>query len=820
MYKIVLAIYLFLTFISFNSFAADITQKFNPCNGTKYSYFGEDPQFSNTLTPGIPWPVWADLLNVHWSENEIKRGYLFDQESIKHTIKSVVKGNNAPPDYTGELNKYEYYKPSTSSTSEQIAAYESAAALYRSGQWAEAISQLNVIAADVGSPYRAAAAYTAARASINLGKYEDSVKRIFDLTTNPALNEFHLAAYHLIGTLAYQSAAPELIAARYAEIAHLLQAPASVVCRDAVAQNLLKEAKEDLFTFYLQTAFPNDRMRVNHRRRDVLDAIASGDAFFDLIRAIAAPTPYASDRGWLAVETSHDPKASGYGDETAIALALRDSKAITEHARQKWQETKNLLWGYALAQRTSDIADFPLMKEMLAQLLSQPNTPSVQYSIQAFRRHFIRHSVRILLTNGRIDDAIELLRKNWVASQSDSYPTSMCDWRCYFPMINSGQSMINSGDANATLNGGIRLLIERFDLDGARKWASEASNVLKYTMVDEGLRPLLANNIDELLDNKIPGNDQNVFSLKNRAISFPKTVADLFSRQKIISLSLNPKLTKSEFRALLASGWLRTYLLDGWKASLKLLPQMRIAYPELATDIDNIDRAWLNRTKRHLLTRLILRVPAFNLRPSWVRANLPADPFSGHPDNFSYRYGPNAEDIFSIDGYNPNDANWWCPIDEIQVKSDMAEYFFVNQLNQNSILFTDDFLPRRNYFFSKETKSSYYKSMVKLADKLIAWHPLLKDADLSELDRLSKVENGPKLLSEKTISWANGSNWFTRLFNLDNDLPETLHLAVRSTRYGCRLEGGHGSYSRAAYELLYKLYPQSDWAKKTPYWFD
>lgn len=42
-----------------------------------------------------------------------------------------------------------------------------------------------------------------------------------------------------------------------------------------------------------------------------------------------------------------------------------------------------------------------------------------------------------------------------------------------------------------------------------------------------------------------------------------------------------------------------------------------------------------------------------------------------------------------------------------------------------------------------------------LPDKILAWHPLLKDAgDLSEIQRLSAVTNGPKLLSNEVIAWA------------------------------------------------------------------
>jgi hypothetical protein len=50
-------------------------------------------------------------------------------------------------------------------------------------------------------------------------------------------------------------------------------------------------------------------------------------------------------------------------------------------------------------------------------------------------------------------------------------------------------------------------------------------------------------------------------------------------------------------------------------------------------------------------------------------------------------------------------------------------------------------------------------------------------------------------------------------------VPEALHIAVTSTRYGCT-DKDTGRWSKAAFQLLHKRYPKSEWAKKTPYWFN
>jgi hypothetical protein len=48
--------------------------------------------------------------------------------------------------------------------------------------------------------------------------------------------------------------------------------------------------------------------------------------------------------------------------------------------------------------------------------------------------------------------------------------------------------------------------------------------------------------------------------------------------------------------------------------------------------------------------------------------------------------------------------------------------------------------------------------------------------------------------------------------------PEILHLAVRSTRYGCK-DDSTGKYSKQAFDILHTRFKTSAWTKNTPYWF-
>lgn len=76
---------------------------------------------------------------------------------------------------------------------------------------------------------------------------------------------------------------------------------------------------------------------------------------------------------------------------------------------------------------------------------------------------------------------------------------------------------------------------------------------------------------------------------------------------------------------------------------------------------------------------------------------------------------------------------------------------------------------------------------------------------------LSALGAAPNYLSRQVIDWATKNPE-------DPRVPEALHLAVKTSRYGCT-DKQTGRWSKAAYDFLHRRYPKSDWAKQTPYWF-
>ena len=77
---------------------------------------------------------------------------------------------------------------------------------------------------------------------------------------------------------------------------------------------------------------------------------------------------------------------------------------------------------------------------------------------------------------------------------------------------------------------------------------------------------------------------------------------------------------------------------------------------------------------------------------------------------------------------------------------------------------------------------------------------------------LQALGTAPNFLCQTAIDW-------TEKNPNDPRSPEALHLAVRSTRYGCT-DKETGRWSKAAFDLLHRRYPNTKWANATKYWFN
>lgn len=745
----------------------------------------------------LPLDVMREYLDMKWPQRAIEAADPFPAREMIAAIAALK--DRTPP--KGELLSFEMYVPPGGPQPPYEYTYDEAAGHYRARNFAEAMPLFDAIVSDKRSPYRAAAAYSAARAALMRGRYEDGIGRLDRLIDDPQLVEFRAAALKLVGTLQYQHGSAPLIAARFAQIAYLVSASPQMVCRYPALVPVIAEARDDLAWLESQKS-PDPR----EATRDppisyVMDSLAPSMPYVDLLRVTGSPTPYDHDFGWADdlsfiappesrlrghIQRMRDRPNEGAYDSSPVSAR---AKELTAHARARWKATRNVLWAFALAGRSADVADVAIVREALASLATKPATPEQRLSNLFLRRHLTAQGARILLMAGHADQAIALLREQLTTIKHIK--------DIEFPGWYRG-SDTGRWSTSFVLNGGVRWLLQRRDLAGARKWAKDAAAVLDAdsNLFGLKLRPdvqlevLLAVSPAELVTATLAegrtsyGGGEALFA-----------VADLLPAKTLVNMSAEPRVARDIRRALLAAGWTRLHLLGRDDEARALLPRVRELFPELAGDIDDIANAWFSFTRDHAITRMLLRAPGFLPRSRW------------------FKPGRLQQGIFAIDGQNPSDGNWWCPLDLSLLKTEMLFEYYAHPLRTPS-------LHVGRYGSYTSLPQSNRAAAVAQADQLIAWHPLFKAMDNPELEALSRIESGPKLLSERAVAWASWSNWLTWVSGFDKHLPETLHLAVRSTRYGCRRNGPHGTYSRTAFEYLHDHYPSSEWTKKTPFWFD
>jgi hypothetical protein len=163
---------------------------------------------------------------------------------------------------------------------------------------------------------------------------------------------------------------------------------------------------------------------------------------------------------------------------------------------------------------------------------------------------------------------------------------------------------------------------------------------------------------------------------------------------------------------------------------------------------------------------------------------------------------PTREASFvSIDTFQHSDNNWWC-----RWETDRHDAMVERLLLEN-------FFPNSGALALDATGGFSLRAQLRT---MLNGSYVVRQQDLDEQEALSRIDCAPKMLSERVIAWARRPGWFAPR----NEIAEALALAVRTTRWGCQRDGGHGAYSRAAFELLHRRFRDTDAARRTRYWYD
>ena len=221
-------------------------------------------------------------------------------------------------------------------------------------------------------------------------------------------------------------------------------------------------------------------------------------------------------------------------------------------------------------------------------------------------------------------------------------------------------------------------------------------------------------------------------------------------------------------RELALAIWVRSVLLDDDATAWELIPVLQDLTPELKQDLDAYLGAKNHAARKFAAAFVILKFPG--MRPSMntgVGRLTPLNRIDNYPDN------------------------WWCSVSlEAKHNTTFGNFY------------------RTQYWISDPLRTLYPDGEVKFPEFLGKAQKL---AATSEWEQLGALGTAPSYLSQQGIAWA-------RRHPEDPRAPEALHLAVKSTRYGC-IDKETSTFSKHAFHLLHKRYPNSPWAAKTKYWY-
>lgn len=259
------------------------------------------------------------------------------------------------------------------------------------------------------------------------------------------------------------------------------------------------------------------------------------------------------------------------------------------------------------------------------------------------------------------------------------------------------------------------------------------------------------------------------------------------------AMAKNESLFTPEERALFVrSAWTRTYARGAvpekslTEELYALNPQVKAVADEVAADYPKMKDA-----NRRLLT--ILRAPRMG-----VLMNAP-----GVWEPITMTGG---DDITTLDSFDHNDKNWWCPFESDRQLAGLRNDFDTLTGVQRASWSAERLEP----VLDADTAAR----LATKRDGVLKAHPMIKSVSWSEIKALSVMPSAPRLFAREATKWGKSAS------KDDTAAAEALAMAIRTTRYGCNWHGGHGAYSKAAYEVLHKKFGTTSWATQTPFWFD
>ena len=251
---------------------------------------------------------------------------------------------------------------------------------------------------------------------------------------------------------------------------------------------------------------------------------------------------------------------------------------------------------------------------------------------------------------------------------------------------------------------------------------------------------------------------ENLSAWENRTMFDNDAVAFLNEKVPLSTLreaALSSQLPEHLKRFLVVAVWTRAFVLGNQAIEKEFTPLMSRYAKEFAPLLAKYANASNQTTREAAALIAVLSYPV-------IQPYVPVG------------YGREDSSPSAIDSIR---GNWWCAEDE--AAKDYSRY--------------------DNYNFNYP---KVYPSFLTNAEKTTAER---------EHKRILSSGNSATFLARRAVEFANQNPKHPQT-------PEILHLAVRSTRYGCT-DDNTKTFSKKAFDILHTSYKNSTWTKQTPYWF-
>jgi hypothetical protein len=348
-------------------------------------------------------------------------------------------------------------------------------------------------------------------------------------------------------------------------------------------------------------------------------------------------------------------------------------------------------------------------------------------------------------------------------------------------LMNAAQKIPKDSPAYATAQyHRIRLLMEMNKQNEARTALDELLPYFRKSLQNSSLnlflsqRLKLARNFDEFLkySPRIPqrisngDSDSDVEQHDEPAMAlFDADSIGILNRAlplNLLSRAATGKLPAQLRMQLLGAVWTRAALISDDGVAAELSREMESTFPVLHSDLIVWNDAKDPDSRRFALAMLLMHFPGMN---PFIQAGVPP-----------------RDKLDGIDSYR---ENWWCGFNSGNLDMPTRFRYGISQ-------------------YEKQKPPEPAKSPDFLSDSD-------KAKFMAEWKKLTSIPSAPNYFAKSVLAWA-------EKHPKDERVPEALHLVVKSTRFGCA-DSRTGSYSRAAFQMLHSRYPNTSWAKSTPYWF-